>query len=132
MVRGDYSSDRMERLRLKKSSWIAPYDCCRERAKVSYEVSYILFAAAAAAAACLQQMSTMKGEWILSELMQAQILNRELNGSGNWLALSPVTSITTHNHSRPLPLVALHMKSKSKHLSHSQRDLGKSVEGLRT
>jgi hypothetical protein len=74
----------------------------------------------------------MKGEWILSDLMQARILNWELNGSGNWLALPPVTSITMHNHSCPLSLVALHMKSKSKHLTHFQRDLGKSVEGLRT
>jgi len=31
---------------------------------------------------------------------------------GNWLALSPVTSITTYNHSCPAPLVALHMKSQ--------------------
>jgi hypothetical protein len=73
---------------------MAPYDCCRERARSVTKVSYIPFATAAAPA-CLRQMSTMKGEWILSELMQARMLNRELNGPGNWLALSPVTNITT-------------------------------------
>src|SRR2546423_10387380 len=79
-------------------------------AKVSQEVSYISFATAAAA--CLRQKSTMKGEWILSDLMQTGTLNRGAEWIGNWLALPPVTSITTHNHSCPVPLVALHMKSQ--------------------
>src|SRR5271169_356576 len=54
----------------------------------------------------------MKGEWILSDLMQARRIKQGAEWIGNWLALSPVTSITTHNHSCPVPLVALHMKSQ--------------------
>ena len=54
----------------------------------------------------------MKGEWILSDLMQSLDIKQGAEWIGNWLALSPVTSITTHNHSCPVPLVALHMKSQ--------------------
>ena len=55
--RGDYSSRGMEWLKLGRLGWIGPYDCYRERAKTSHEVSYISFAAATVAAvataACL-------------------------------------------------------------------------------
>jgi hypothetical protein len=108
-------------IKLDSTVWL-----CRQGAKVSQEVSYIsLLQLAPGKVYHERRVNSSRGD-------QGSGIKQPAEWTGNWRTLSPVSSMITHNHSCPLPTVALHTRSKSKHLNHSQQFQWKSVEGSLT